>query len=111
MDTPNTLSCPKCQRTKKQIKDGFTPAGSQRYRCKQCGCRYTPTPKEQGYDEEIRLQALRLHIEGLSRRSISRLLQVNHQTVANWINDYATYMPANLPDSILDIAKLDGLIE
>lgn len=100
--------CPRCHRFEQQIKAGFTPAGSQRYCCKLCRIRYTPEPKEHGYDEEVRLQALSLYLEGLSLREISRLLAVNHQSVANWINGYANHMPANLPPSILEIAILDG---
>ncbi|MCP4358786.1 MAG: IS1 family transposase [Chloroflexi bacterium] len=102
--------CPYCQQQKKQIKDGFTPSGSQRYRCKGCGRRYTPTPKEHGYDDEVRLQALTLYLEGLSLRTISRILNVNHQSVANWVNMYADNIPEELPDSVLETAVLDGLI-
>jgi hypothetical protein len=102
------VSCPKCFAASHQNKDGRTPAGSQRLRCSVCGCRYTPLPKDQGYDEEIRQQALILHLEGLSLRLIGRLLAVNHQTVANWINGYANYLPADLPPSILEMAALDG---
>jgi transposase-like protein len=102
------VNCPKCFAKTRQIKDGRTAAASQRFRCKHCGCRYTPLPKDQGYDEEIRLQALTLHLEGLSLRLIGRLLLVNHQTVANWINGYASYLPADLPPSILEMAALDG---
>lgn len=105
-DTP---SCPKCFQSKRQVKDGRTPAGSQRYRCKQCKCRYTPVPKERGYDEEIRLQALLLFLEGVSLRQVSRILDVNHQSVANWVNSYANHMPLNLPDSLLETAVLDGV--
>jgi transposase-like protein len=105
------VSCPKCMATKKQVKDGFTAAASQRYRCKICGCRYTPNPQDQGYDEEIRQQALVLHLEGLSLRLIGHLLGVNHQTVANWINGYANYLPPDLPPSILELLALDGDIE
>ena len=102
------LYCPRCGAADRQIKDGFTPAGSQRYRCKLCAARYTPNPKEQGYDEDVRLQALNLYLDGLSLREISRLLSVNHQSVANWIHNYANHMPADLPPSILEIAILDG---
>lgn len=101
--------CPKCHQSTNQNKDGRTPAGSQRYRCKLCGCRYTPDPKEIGYDEEVRLQALQLYLEGVSLRGISRILDVNHQSVANWVNDYATHLPATLPDSVLEQAMLDGI--
>ena len=102
------MSCPKCHRQDEQIKDGFTPAGSQRYRCKSCGCRYTPYAKEHGYDEEVRLQALTLHLEGHSLREIARLLNVNHQSVANWITDFANLLAQDLPPSILELAVLDG---
>ncbi|MCA9952164.1 MAG: IS1 family transposase [Anaerolineales bacterium] len=103
------MSCPKCQIKHSQVKDGCTNAGSQRFRCKVCGCRYTPEPIERGYDEEVRLQALGLHQEGVSLREIGRILEVNHQTVANWINGYANHIPEELPPSILDLAVLDGM--
>ena len=102
------MACPKCRIQEYQIKDGFTPAGSQRCRCKSCGCRYTPEAKDRGYDEEVRLQALTLHLEGNSLREISRLLDVHHQSVANWINNYANYLSQDLPPSILELAVLDG---
>ena len=52
-----------------------------------------------------------LHLEGLSLRLIGRLLGVNHQTVANWINGYAHYLPPDLPPSILELLALDGDLE
>lgn len=103
------MHCPLCNISEIQIKDGFTKAGSQRYRCKACGCRYTPDPVVRGYDEDVRLQALKLHLEGVSLREIGRMLEINHQSVANWINEYANQMPEDLPPSILDIAVLDGV--
>lgn len=102
-------TCPKCHQNERQVKDGRTAAGSQRYRCRLCKCRYTPDPKERGYDEEIRLQALQLFLEGVSLRQVSRILEVNHQSVANWVNGYANHLPPNLPESILETAMLDGI--
>ena len=104
-----TVQCPQCAQKEGQIKDGYTAAGSQRYRCKLCKYRYTPQPKERGYDEEIRLQALQLFLEGATLRQISRILEVNHQSVANWVNGYTNYLPPNLPESILEQAMLDGI--
>lgn len=106
----SSIQCPKCRAVERQIKDGYTAAASQRFRCRLCGCRYTPQPKEQGYDEEVRMQALRLHLEGLSLRAISRVLDVNHQTAANWINGYVNHLPIGIPDSILELIELDGLL-
>jgi transposase-like protein len=104
------MKCPSCQETDRQIKDGFTNAGSQRYRCKHCECRYTPEPKEQGYSEEVRLQAIRLYLEGISQRGIERVLGVSYQSVGNWVRAYAAQLPsAPLPDGELDVAEMDEL--
>lgn len=103
------ITCPKCSAGNRQTKDGRTASGSQRYRCAHCGCRYTPFPQSNGYDEEVRFQALQLYLEGMSMRQIARLLDVNHQSVANWMKDYARYLPPDLPPSIAEMARLEGL--
>lgn len=108
MDEPR-ISCPKCAATSRQAKDGRTGSGSQRYRCAHCRCRYTPFPQSNGYDEEVRFQALQLYLEGMSMRRIATLLDVNHQSVANWIKDYGNYLPPDLPPSIAEMARLEGL--
>lgn len=103
------VSCPRCYARARQARDGRTRADSQRYRCGACGCRYTPFPKEQGYEEEVRFQALQLYLEGHSMREIGRRLKVNHQSVANWMKDYARYLPPDLPPDIAELARLEGL--
>ena len=105
------MLCPQCHGESRQIKDGRTAAGSQRFRCKLCGCRYTPYAKELGYDQEVRHQALMLHLEGLNLREIGRLLHVHHQTVANWMKGYANFLPQDLPPSILELEALDSEFE
>lgn len=79
------ITCPKCQNTTRQVKVGRTEAGSQRYQCQHCGHKHTPAPKQQGYPDEIRQQALRLYVDGMNLRRIARHLGVVHQTVANWV--------------------------
>ncbi|MBW7957988.1 MAG: helix-turn-helix domain-containing protein [Anaerolineae bacterium] len=106
---PKRISCPRCYSQARQARDGRTQAGSQRYRCRDCGCRYTPFPKEQGYEEEVRFRALQLYLEGYSMRAISRELGVNHQSIANWMKDYGRYLPPGLPPDIVELARLDGL--
>jgi transposase-like protein len=79
-------ACPHCQAREKQIKIGFNMSGSQRYRCQGCGRKYTPEPKEHGYPDEVRQQAVRWYMDGMNFRRIACHLGVHHQTVINWIN-------------------------
>jgi len=90
-------TCPKCQATTKQRKIGRTEAGSQRYQCGLCGRRYSPEPKQQGYDEKLRQQAVQLYSDGLNFRRIARHLGVSHQTVINWVDAHSARLPAQPP--------------
>jgi transposase-like protein len=87
------IRCPNCHADFNQVKAGRNHSGSQKYRCKNCGKKYTPQPAPFRYPAEMREQAVRLYLAGMSFRAIGRRLGVNHQTVINWINDYAMVIP------------------
>ena len=89
-----TLICPGCSSIERQVKSGRTGVGTQRYRCQLCGLYYTPAPKPRGYPAEVKLQAVKLYLEGNNFRRIGRLLNVNHQSVVNWVNAYHQRLPA-----------------
>ena len=76
--------CPHCNALT-LVKTGRNPSGSQRYVCKTCQHVTTLEPHRNGYPPDVRAQALRLYVEGNGFRRIGRLLQVNHQSVANWV--------------------------
>lgn len=106
--------CPKCQSTKRQNRAGHNPSGSQRYRCMNCGSKYTPEPIEQGYSRELRVRAARMYVDGMNLRRIARHLGVNHQTIANWVKAYAAQLPpAPLPQHIetIEMDELHTFIE
>ncbi len=104
-----TTNCPKCQATEGQIRDGYTSAGSQRHRCKACGYRYTPQPKERGYSDAVRLKAIQLSLDSMSQRAIGRTLSVSQQSVGNWLRAYVSQLPAEpLPDRP-EVTELDEL--
>ncbi len=103
-------SCPHCHATRYQVKAGFNRSGSQRYRCTPCGRKYTPDPQPQGYVDAVRQQAVRLYVDGLNLRRIARLLQVNHQSVANWVKSYVDQLPnAPQPADPPDVLEMDEL--
>ncbi len=85
--------CPNCGDSERQNKAGVTSTGSQRYRCMVCGKKYTPSPKSSGYDQAVRLEAVRLYLGGMTIRQAAETLGVNHQSVANWVRAYAAKHP------------------
>lgn len=103
------MKCPKCNASKRQVKNGLNKSGSQKYRCRACGRVYTPEPHENGYPAETRLLAIRMYVEGSSYGSIGRVLKVNPQSVANWVSAYTAKLPnAPLPEKVKK-AELDEL--
>jgi transposase-like protein len=103
------MNCPECQATHKQWKAGFNPSGSQRYRCGVCNQVYTPLPRNRGYPSQTRYLALRMYLEGNSLRGIGRILQVNPQSVANWVAAYAAQLPEAPRPASSQVAELDEL--
>ncbi len=104
------FTCPQCQQSRYQVKDGLTGAGSQRVRCRACGHRYTPHPKPQGYPDDRRTQALKLYVDGINFRRIARHLGVHHQTVINWVNAAAERLPTTVPvPEQVETVELDEL--
>ena len=103
------LKCPHCE-TETLIKAGFNQSGSQRYRCKACKRYTTPAPHLNGHSVDDHEQALRFYLEGNGLRGIGRLLQVTHQTVANWLNAAHAQLPRRVPQPITaTVTELDEL--
>ena len=101
--------CPHCQ-TATLSKGGLNPSGSQRYICKTCQRTHTPEPKPNGYSQEVREQAVRLYLQGMGLRAIGRILQVNPQSVSNWINAASAHLAAQPPQpATSDVSELDEL--
>ncbi len=103
------MKCPYCKNTEGQVKDGKNDSGSQRYLCQECERHYTPDPKPRGYPVDMHKQAVKLYLEGMSFRAIGRTLDVNHQTVINWIDQYAAQLPDPPTVEDPDAIELDEL--
>ena len=86
-------TCPHCQRTEQQVKVGTNRSGSQRYLCQTCQRKYTPRPKEQGYAQSLRRQAVEYYVDGMNFRRIARVLKVSHTSVMNWVKAHADTLP------------------
>ena len=74
-----------------------------------CQRKYTPEPKQQGYDASVRQRAVEMYVDGGNFRRIARHLGVNHQSVANWVADRAEVLPqAPVPEEVKE-AEMDEL--
>ena len=103
------MKCPNCNASKRQVKNGLNPSGSQKYRCNECKSVYTPEARRNGYPPETRLLAIRMYVEGNSYHAIGRILKVNPQSVVNWVKAYTARLPvAPVPDKPRT-AELDEL--
>jgi transposase-like protein len=101
--------CPYCQAEDRQVKNGKNVSGSQRWKCQHCGRKYTPEPKEHGYPDEIRQQAVRMSVDGSNYRRIARLIGVDHKTVIQWVKAHTNRLPPAPVPQDLNNAELDEL--
>ena len=67
-------------------------------------------PKPNGYSEETRRQAFQLYLEGSGLRRIGRILDVAHQTIANWVNAARAHLSIRVPQPLESaVTELDEL--
>jgi transposase-like protein/IS1 family transposase len=93
------VTCHNCQTVTKRF--GFTRQGCQRYRCRTCGKTFAdipPKPFEHlRVDTKDGVQVVKLLVEGVGVRAISRLTGLHQRTVLNII-EVAGYKCARLLD-------------
>jgi transposase-like protein len=51
-----------------------------------------------GYSPQLRAQAIKMHLEGMSFRAAGRALSVNFQSVINWFNTAHDELPHQVED-------------
>jgi len=81
--------CPKCGEEARQMKMGFTGAGSQRVLCGKCKSTYTPKPCKWKYTEEERKQALKMITDGCTGRAVGRQLKMSKANAYRWAREEA----------------------
>ena len=102
-------TCPRCHQTTRQNRSGKTLSGSQRYLCMHCRCKYTPEPKQHGYPDDMRKQAVQMYVDGMNLRRIARHLGIHHRTVSLWVQASAASLPAAPVPKEVKTAEMDEL--
>ena len=80
------MFCTRCG-SEQVFKSGFVK-GEQRYKCKNCDRQFVPT-RQHGKSETQKLTATLLYINGLSLRTIARLMKVTATAILKWVRQYA----------------------
>jgi len=101
--------CPKSYSIARQNKAGQTQAGSQRYRCMFCGCKYRPVKKRHSYDPQVRKQAIQLYVDGMNLRRTARHLGIHHRTIALWVKEHVRHLPETPQPRQVKTAEMDEL--
>lgn len=84
MDTI-VLCCPFCQ-SENIVRNGHSPNGKQKYRCRACERQTRANPSPRGYSEEEKKQILQAYDEHRSSlRGLKRIFGVERNTVSKWI--------------------------
>ncbi len=101
------MQCPKCS-SEAYCKDGFIQ-GRQRYKCKQCGYRYTVHHKSDVKSAATRRMALEMYLEGLGFRAIGRLLRISYGTVFRWIKNWEKQVELPKRGEPVEVVELDEM--
>lgn len=88
------MHCPKCRSTVR-VKNGKIHK-KQRYKCKNYGCNYTQSSLSRTPIEQ-RMACIRLYLEGMGFRGISRLTGVPHTTIMRWVMTLSGFVQPTSP--------------
>ena len=75
--------CTRCN-SNNIVMNGFTSAGKQKHRCRDCSC-YRTLKTTQYYDEERKEEILRAYKERSSLRRTRRIYGVAVSTILRWL--------------------------
>ena len=79
-----TIQCPHCG-SEDIVRNGRSPNGKQKYRCKGCKRQSRENPMPHAYSEERREEILRAYEERSSLRGIERTFGVARTSVIGWM--------------------------
>ena len=98
------------------IKNGVSPEGTQKYKCKICGSAYRSGDKRLKHAMHKRLKVIKMYLEGVGIRSIERLENVSAPLIVYWIRHFGELISKEVrrqqfPDKVenVEILEIDEL--
>jgi transposase-like protein len=102
-----SIECKECG-SAEYVKNGIV-CGSQRYRCKGCGCNFREGDKRQKYTMQDRLKVIKLYLENCGIRTIERVTGIHNSQVSQWIEETASWIKGELAKSQNSVKKIEDI--
>jgi IS1 family transposase/transposase-like protein len=102
------MKCPDCGG--EHIRKNGHRKQKQNYICVNCGRQFLDHYDSQGYSNEGKQLCLSMYVNGMGVRGISRVTQIAHTTILNWIAQAGERLPDSYdPKEIPQVGELDEL--
>ncbi len=102
------MKCPDCGG--EHIRKNGHRKQKQNYICVNCGRQFLDHYDCQGYSDDVKQLCLRMYVNGMGVRSISRVTNIAHTTILNWIAQAGERLPDSYdPKEIPQVGELDEL--
>ena len=99
------LKCKKCSSVS-YVKCGHI-RGLQRYKCRECGCQFTPT-KPRGVSLGLKHLAVMLYAHcGMSMLGIAKIFKVSDVAVLKWIRQFSDAI--SIPEEPAEVIQIDEM--
>lgn len=102
------MKCPDCYGT--HIRKNGHRQHKQNYICVSCGRQFLAQYEPRGYSDDIKQLCRKMYLNGMGVRGISRVREISHVTILNWIEQSGERLPDSYdPKPSPEVGELDEL--
>ena len=102
------MQCPECG--SQHIRKNGHRGDKQNYICVSCRRQFIDCYEPDGYSDDVRRLCIRMSVNGMGFRGISRVTGIAHTSVINWVKQVGGCLPdAYEPAEIPQVGELDEL--
>ncbi|MDX2232203.1 MAG: IS1 family transposase, partial [Leptolyngbyaceae cyanobacterium bins.349] len=102
------MQCPECGG--KHIRNNGHRQHQQNYISVGCGRQFLEHYEHRGYSDDVKRLCIKMYVNGMGIRGISRVTDIAHTTILNWIKQSGENLPDNYdPDETTQVGELDEL--
>ncbi|MDJ0703041.1 MAG: IS1 family transposase [Leptolyngbyaceae cyanobacterium MO_188.B28] len=102
------MQCPECG--SQHIRKNGHRGDKQNYLCASCGRQFIDRYDSHGYSDDVKRLCIRMYVNGMGFRGMSRVTGIAHTTLINWVKQVGACLPdAYDPEEIPQVGELDEL--